>query len=304
MEPNDKVLKDLRRRLENGLGWDDVLDSPDNFKKGFDDLKKLYDFSDDFMLNQFESYNRIEEFYNRLNEMLEQALKDENAEIVLEFTGLEDSKPFTLMGQEFVEKWTLELYLKIMDYDWLRHGQGLLPWSSADGERQYLEEFEDRHLRINIEYDLEGMENAVLEYLPSDPPDMTTSIKNPGTKQARRRLSGEAVAEVYLEFTYAGEEQSWVAVDWTDDDKEVSVSDLVINSHVDIEACTHDDDWTVSANSESILFLCVQNYYYAADGTPVPHDDFEMTRTWEEVSDMYRRGDEAQNSTWTLTRIG
>ena len=142
---------------------------------------------------------------------------------------------------------------------------------------------------IDIEYDIRNMGDAFVPwYLSIDPGEYFVSLTpiSSGTTNAKRSLSGTAVANYFYRgmsygFTQDTSSPLEITPSQSGDNKDVRVSGIMYHYVTEFG----DLDWEMSADNNNIQVDAIgwNTWSY----------------TWEEVSNMYKRGDEAKSG-WTM----
>ena len=156
---------------------------------------------------------------------------------------------------------------------------------------------------INIEYDLSRLADAIRQYTERhyrgypEIESVSVNVTNPGTTSAKRTLSGEAEALVMVYnplVTNLRGSRCSIEPNQKSDEKDVSVSNIAMHvtlSNKEYDSVTNGDDG-YSADAR-IISYSNKNYNIRHVGLTVASPDQESRLYWEEMGNMYQRGNRA-----------
>jgi len=264
--------------LERGLSMNPMTGS---FIMAKDMLSLIKLAHDEYTGDRATAARKINDFYNKLDHKVVKEMVSQNVGWKLEFIGATAKKTFTFYEVQYDETWTLDMVL-------------------TKTTPSYIGVYEGDYT-INIEYDLSRMAYDLCNWYQNAgvmSQAGTVTVTNPGMINAKRTLSGTATASVGV--------GSWDNINITpsniSDNKEVSVSDVVLYMDIPGESVFGEHgDVVYSADSEIVTLLYTNWYNNRGDHRP----DIEQTLIWENMGDIYYRGDRAKANSpkWEL-RMG
>jgi hypothetical protein len=211
----------------------------------------------------------------------EDLYKDKDNKYAIVFRDAKAKGPFTLFGEEFTEKWTLNMVLLTTRAGWLSYrGE-----STAEFEGSYT---------IDIDYGFDRMAEATLKYQNDMSPGVENTLTSTGNSHAERTLAGRANAKVL--FGGKGEVLCEIVPEQERDEKDVSVSGIVVHVLMESADGVTNFDLESSADAENRTWEQT-NCWNDLIGS---YQGISSTHPWEYYGDIYQRGDKAADE-WKLT---
>ena len=188
----------------SGQDATDLFGKLSQYKEAYDKWQSYNPKDPDYKL-AMDAFKRREEFYSRLNNKIEDALKDGDGKYyyAIVFSNAKDNAKFTLFGAQFTETWTLNMVLKMNGV-----GEHTSAWNPIAAGNSYAE-FSGEYT-IRIEYDLRDLPHQIRNM-----GDMGTRLSGyveagamlgakfaieviDGGDSLKRTLAGEATAQVQI----------------------------------------------------------------------------------------------------------
>ena len=301
----------------NGLSPDDLFGDLSGFKEAHDRWQSYDQADPDYQLGM-DAFKRREEFYKRLNEKLENALKDGDGKYyyAIVFRDAKDTKPFTLFGAQCTETWTLNMVLKLNAVG--EHTSAWNPLAPGNSAAEFKGNY-----TIEIEYDLSNFQSSLhsniwnmgeigksLSALTANGPwNLANHDFSEGTCNVKRTLAGYATAQV--EIYREGDGRYSIVPIQNRDVKDVSFSGIDAHflwkmsmSYPGVSVKT-DLFWDMELKAdENGLKADFNNGHGTTTNTlqgsvPFSESPFTVNTPWEGT--IWDRGDEAKDG-WKLTR--
>ena len=325
LSSDSEVAKKLNDYLGNsGKSSTDLFGDLSNFKEAYDKWQSFDPHDPDYQLGM-DAFKRREEYYKRLNDKIENALKDGDGEYyyAIVFRNATCERLFEFFSglpekTKFIEKWTLNMALSLNGV-----GERTSAWNPIASGNSYAEFLGP--YTIEIEYKVENLHNVLEASYRYAIIDRKLSIlekgetwfasadlTNPGEKRAKRTLAGEAIAQVRMH--HEGDGNYNIIPMQKRDEKDVFVTDVVMKCF-EHETHTFEDGpgYTCTRTYDIVITADAQIFYtqwksiieqHSEHGTVGPVDDKIMPNQlafWGagEKGTMYWRGDHAKDN-WKL----